>query len=240
MMTGYCDSTHPAGQSSGLQLFHFPSKGELVSKHPTIHIYTLSRLVHAPAAGWEKLIDQIEAGRQKAYAYYLPVREAVVRFCGGGGKDFEEILADMKRRAEVMGGMRGPKVASDNENAFVTFVEEFYPKISKFKRNLLHDTQSGVMLEGVALLGAPHFVAVDQKGETRYVFLYPAKWKPNELKSYLLLLATIVEERYGGMSGQIWCMDLRTGKTVKFKRTARLSSRCSAAAKHYARVAGLI
>lgn len=143
MMTGHCDSTHPAGQSSGLQLFHFPSKGELVSKHPTIHTYTLSRLVHAPAAGWEKLIDQIEAGRQKAYAYYLPMREAIVRFCGGGGKDFEEILADMKRRAEVMGGMRGPKVASDNGNAFVTF-GEFYPKIGKFKRNLLHDTQSGV------------------------------------------------------------------------------------------------
>jgi hypothetical protein len=211
-----------------------------VSKHPTIHIYTLSRLVHAPAAGWEKLINQIEAGRQKAYAYYLPMREGVVLFCAGGGKDFEKILTVMKRRAEEMGGLRGPRVAADNEDAFRTFVEKFYPKISKFKRSLLRDTQSGVTLEGVALLGAPHFVAVDQTGETRYIFLYPAKWKPNELKSYLHLLATIVEERYGGVSGQVWCMNLRMGKTVKFKRSARLSSRCSDAAKHYARIAGLI
>lgn len=96
--------------------------------------------------------------------------------------------------------MRGPKVAAYNENAFRMFVETFYPKISRFKRSLLRDTQSGVTLEGVALLGAPHFLALDQKGETRYIFLYPAKWKPNELKSYLHLLATIVEERYGGVS----------------------------------------
>ena len=213
-----------------------------MSKHrpPTIHIYTLSRLVHAPAAGWEKLIAQIEAGRQKAYAYYLPMREAVVRFCAGGGEDFEDILAGVKRRAEEMGGVRGPKVASDNEKAFVSFVEDFYPKITKFKHSLLHDTQSGVTLEGVALLGAPHFVVADQKGQTRYVFLYAAKWKPADLKSYLHLLATIVEERHEGVSSQIWCMDLKTGRTIKFKRTARLSSRCAAAAKHYARVAGLI
>jgi hypothetical protein len=81
---------------------------------------------------------------------------------------------------------------------------------------------------------------VDRNGVTRYVFLYPAKWKPDDLKSYLHLLAAIVEERYEGEPEQIWCMDLKTGKTVKFKRTARLGSRCSDAAKHYARIAKLM
>jgi hypothetical protein len=81
-----------------------------------------------------------------------------------------------------------------------------------------------VIFEGVGLRGAPHFVALDEKGDTRYVFLYPSKWKPHELKSYLHPLSIIVEGRYEGTTDQIWCMDLKAGKTVKFKRTARLSA----------------
>ena len=218
--------------------FTSPLKGESVSRHqtPPIHIYTLSRLVYANAPQWERLIRQIEAGRQKAYSYYLPMREAVVRFCAGGGDNFEGILSDMKRRAGEMGGVRARKVVADNENAFVSFVENFYPKIAKFKRNLLRDQQSGVSLEGIALLGTPHLIAVDQKGDTRYVFLYAAKWKPDDLKSYLHLLTVIIEGKHGATADQLWCMDLRAGKTHKFKKSERLASRCADAARHYARV----
>jgi hypothetical protein len=210
------------------------------SKTPTIHIYTLSRLVHARVGGWEKLIQQIEDGRLKAYRYYLPMREAVIQFCANEGEGFDEILMDMKRRAGASGGRRAAKIASDNENAFINFVEIFYPKIRKFKRNLLRETQTGTTLEGVLLLGAPHFIATDQDGETRYVFLYPSKWKPEELKSYLHLLGAIIEQRFSGECSQIWCMDLRNGKSIKFKSSARLTTRCSDAARHYARVEGVI
>ena len=44
-------------------------------RHPAVHIYTLSRLVHSPAAGWEKQIAKIEAGRVKAYTVVVPARE---------------------------------------------------------------------------------------------------------------------------------------------------------------------
>jgi hypothetical protein len=71
-------------------------------RHPAVHIYTLSRLVHSPAAGWEKQIAKIEAGQRKAYAYYLPMREAVVRFCSSDGRGSDAIVKEMRRRAEQM------------------------------------------------------------------------------------------------------------------------------------------
>jgi len=52
---------------------------------PAVHIYTLSRLVHAPAGRWERKIDEIEKGRDKAYAYYQPMREAVIAYCAAKG-----------------------------------------------------------------------------------------------------------------------------------------------------------
>ena len=117
---------------------------------PTIHIYPLSRLVNAPATGWEKLLDQIEEGKRNAFAYYLPMREAVVRYCAKSGKNFDSILADMIRRAEQMPSSRHQNITGDNEAAFRSFVSDFYPRITKYKRDLLRDAQSGVAYEGVS------------------------------------------------------------------------------------------
>lgn len=207
---------------------------------PIIHVYPLSRLVNAPAASWEKFINQIEEGKEKAFGYYLPMREAVVRFCARNAKGFDGILSEMIRRAQGMGGSRGQRIADDNESAFKTFVEEFYPKIGKYKRDLLRDVQDGVVYEGITVLGAPHFVVQDQDEKTRYVFLHAANWSPQQLKTYLQLLAMIVQKKYGGTADQLWCMDLRKGITVKFVGSARLSSHCSDAARHYARLAKIM
>jgi hypothetical protein len=68
-------------------------------KRPTVHIYTLSRLVHAPAGGWERKIVEIEEGRDKAYAYYQPMREAVIAYCAAKGKGRERIVAKMLAEA---------------------------------------------------------------------------------------------------------------------------------------------
>lgn len=207
---------------------------------PTVHIYPFSKLVNAPAAGWEKLIDQIEEGKNKAFAYYLPMREAVVLFCLKSGEDFDKVLGQLVRRAHEMGGVRGKKIAADNKAAFRMFVEEFYPRIAKFKKNSLHDVQVGVEFEGIMLTGAPHFIAEDQDGNTRFIFLHAAKWSDEQVKIYLQLLSVIIEKKYGGAAEQIWCMSLKNGKTIKFKGSARVLSRCADAAKHYARLAQLL
>jgi hypothetical protein len=208
-----------------------------LSVRPTIHIYPLSRLVNAPAGSWVRLMRQIEEGKRNAFSYYLPMREAVVQYCAKSGKDFDRILAQMTRRATEIPCSPNQDICADNDRAFRSFADDFYPRVAKFKRDLLRDTQTGIVFEGVTVLGAPHFVAQDEDGNTRYVFLYASNWSPDELKTYLQLLAIIVEKRFAGTAGDIWCMDLRRGKDIKFKASVRVLSRCSDAAKLYAQLA---
>jgi hypothetical protein len=207
---------------------------------PSIHIYPLSRLVLAPAAKWEQLIKMIEDGKEKAFAYYLPMREGVALFCSRPGADVEAVAAEVVARARQMGGKRGQNMAKDNDAAFRQFVSIFYPQISKFERSLLREGQDGVDLEGINLAGTPHLEVRDANEKTRYVFLHAAKWPESELRVYLQLLAFIIEKKYAASAEQLWCMDLRTGKTVKFKSGLRLERQCRIAAKHYARFANAI
>jgi hypothetical protein len=165
------------------------------------------------------------------------MREAVVRYCAKSGKDFDNILSEMTRRAAGMPCAPNQDICGDNRVAFEMFVSEFYPRIAKYKRDLLRDNQSGVVYEGVTVLGAPHLIAQDEDDITRYIFLYASNWSKDELRTYLQLLAMIVEKKYGGTASQIWCMDLRRGKDFKFKTSVRVLSRCSDAARLYAQLA---
>jgi hypothetical protein len=83
----------------------------MAQRMPKVHIYRLSRLVHAPAARWEHLLFSIEEGKTHAYRYYLPMREAVVRFCEGGGQRRDSIVSQIVEAAHRVGGTRGPSLA---------------------------------------------------------------------------------------------------------------------------------
>ena len=203
--------------------------------HATVHVYPLSRLVHAPAGKWERLIADIEAGKEKAFAYYLPMREAVVLFCAKKGKDRAQIVKEMVLRARRMGGARGDKVAQDNEAAFSVFADVFHTRIKRYKQDLLRE-QGECEFEGVQLTGAPHFEVIDMEDRQRFVFLHPSNWSSEELRAYLELLAVIVEKRFGGTGRNLWCMDLRTGKEIKYKLSTRMRARCCDAARHYGRM----
>jgi len=203
---------------------------------PQIHVYPLSRLVHAPARGWEKLLAKIEDEKQRAFAHYLPMREGVVLFCAGGGRDTEKLANEVASRALQMGGVRrGKLMAAGNEAAFRMFVDVFYPEIKKFKRSFLRDSQSGVEFEGILLAGSPHLEVIDKHGNTRYVFLHAAEWESDDLKAYLELLAVVIERKYGASASDLWCMDLKTGETIAFKGSKRIRKRCVDAAHHFAR-----
>lgn len=204
---------------------------------PSVHIYTLSRLVHAPAGGWERRIQQIEQGRDKAYSYYQPVREAAVAFCATEGEDRDGIISQMTAQARRQPRGRGQDPDTDNLRAFEIFESDCYPQVGEFLGSLLRKPQApGVPFEGVMLLGAPHFKATDKNGETRFVFLQASKWRDAELKAYLELLGVIVETAYGEPPTSIWHMDLRTGNASRHRPSVRVARSCAAAARHYARM----
>ena len=203
---------------------------------PGAHIYTLSRLVHAPAGRWESLIASIEDGKSFAFSYYLPMREAVARLCASRNPDREGIVRQMVARARASGGIRGSKVAKDNLAAFQVFEDVFLPQVAKFRRSFLHEKQTRCDFEGLALRGAPHFEVVDREGRKRYVFLHSSDWPSDDLSAYLELLGILVEKRYGSDPKTLWIMDLKKRKELRWRPSVRIRKRCSNAAKLYRRV----
>jgi hypothetical protein len=203
----------------------------------TVHIYPLSRLVHASAGSWESQLNSIEEGKIHAYRYYLPLREAVVSYCKSRGKRVDEILRRLTVSASAVTAGRGANPVSDNRAAFEVFVDNFHPRIAHFGQSFLReDAKLGCAFEGVRLAGLPHFSANDSKGETRYVYLHASKWDEDDLKAYLELLSVIVGDKFDAPSTSIWCMDLRTGKDYKWKSSARVRTKCVNAARLYARL----
>lgn len=202
---------------------------------PVAHIYTFSRLVHAYPGDWEQLLASMEQGKQFAFGYYLPMREAVAKFCARRGHGREAIAEEMVARAQIMGGVRGDKIAHDNDDAFNAFADVFYPKIAKFRRNLLREQRTGCKFEGLTLEGAPHLEVIDQSGKKRHIFLHAANWEKEDLDAYLELLGIVIQARYGGDSSSLWALDLRHGKEIKWQSKARIRKRCANAAKLYLR-----
>jgi hypothetical protein len=213
--------------------------GGILKTKPGVHIYTLSRLVHAPAAGWERRIQEIEKGRLKAYGYYQPMREAVVSYCAAGGTGRDRIVARMLVETRRQPRARGQDPERDNLSAFEIFETSCYPKIAKFVQGLLRKPQGpGVPFEGVFLFGTPHLEVTDKNGKVRYVFLQSSDWKDDDVKAYLELLAVVVENGFGDPAGSIWHMNLRTGRLALHRSSKRVRRRCADAARHYGRIFG--
>jgi hypothetical protein len=209
----------------------------MTNNSPAVHIYTLSRLVHAPAAEWERKINAMESGRERAYAYYQPMREAIVRYCAESGKGREKIVERMLADARQLSCANGQNPAEDNLAAFETFESAFYPKLGKYIGNYLRSKQNGgTPFEGIRLGGLPHLKVQDDEGRERFVFLYPSNWRNDELKAYLELLSVVLEVNFGASGDHIWCMNLRTGKTHRYRPGIRERESCVRAAQHYARV----
>ena len=202
-----------------------------------VHIYPLSRLVHASAGSWESQLRTIEEGKVHAYRYYLPLREAVVAYCRSRGKKLNPILHQLSVSASAVTANRGANPADDNRAAFDVFVGSFYRRIGQFAQSFLReDAKQGCAFEGVRLSGLPHFSATDVKGDMRYIYLHASKWGDDDLKAYLELLSVIVGDKFNAPPSAIWCMDLRSGKDYRWKSSPRMHTRCVNAARLYARL----
>jgi hypothetical protein len=204
---------------------------------PSVHIYTLSHLVNARVGGWERMIEDLERGRRSAYAYYQPVREAVVTYCARGGQRREEVVARMIQHARQQPRGRGQDPERDNLAAFEIFESACYPRVGQFVRSLLRQPQAGgVFFSGVWLTGAPHLHVKDKRGRDRYVFLRASLWNEDNLKAYMELLGVVVENTFGAGPENIWHMDLRSGRVTRHRPSKRVRANCVDAARHFARV----
>lgn len=202
----------------------------------TLHIYELSRLVHASPTQWEKKLRELEENKDRAYAYYQPAREAIVRLCVHP-KMRDRIVTAMIARANRVPHGKGSDPVRDNVRAFECFETAFLSKIQRFAEHYLRtENRRGVSFEGVLLTGLPHFAATDEKGTRRYVFLYPSAWNSKDLSAYLELLSFIVESKFNEDASSLWCMNLRTGKTMNHKCSLKLRRRCGDAAHLYSRL----
>jgi hypothetical protein len=201
-----------------------------------MHIYPLSRLVNAQPVAWEDLLKSIEEGKEFAFSWYQPLREAVVSYCQAKGSNRDIVEKRMRAQALATWRTNGPKIAKANEDAFEVFESSFFPRIKTFQREFLRDRQTEVPFEGLPITGAPHFKVIDENDKERFVLLLPAKWTRNDVKAYLELLLVIIEAKFPKSSKSIWCMDLRTGKDFKWQGpNKRMRTKCAKAARLFKR-----
>jgi len=207
---------------------------------PEIHIYPFSRLIHAPAARWEKLLKALEEKENIVYLYYQPAREAIVKLTASSGKRRDSIFVEMQARAAAVVHSPSQNPVRDNTKCFETFEETFLPKISSFVQSLIRRKHFGTSFGGVILKGLPHMEVIDQKGKSRLVYLYPSNWSDKELDAYLELLTIIIEAEFEAEASDLWCMDLRRKQTVKrSKSKVRTRKACNDAAQHFVRLRSL-
>jgi hypothetical protein len=171
----------------------------------SVHIYALSKLVHASPGDWESALKAIEQKKRLAYGYYLPLREAVVLHCKTRGKKHDDIVAQLEERARAVIAPKGSDPVRDNMAAFRVFVEKFHPRIGKFHKSLLGGDGGGSCdFAGVRLLGAPHFVAADSDGQDRYyVYLLASRCRRNRSPRAYQISSTIVFSGRGSAVGRV-------------------------------------
>jgi hypothetical protein len=203
---------------------------------PAVHIYPLSRLVHASAGSWESQLRAIEENKLFANRYYAPLRAGVIAYCRKGTPKYEQTLGFVTRQASLVKAPRGSDPVKDNVAAFSTFVNKFHTRIGTFGQSFLRDELKGSAFEGVRLLGLPHFSVADSNGRNRYVYLHASKWSDDDTKAYLELLSIVVQDRFGAGPDSLWCMDLRTGCDLRWRNSAQVRRRCANAARLYARL----
>src|SRR6185312_12513381 len=154
--------------------------------------------------------------------YYQPAREAIVRLCLAP-KMKDKIVEALIAKARRVPHGKGSDPVRDNVKAFECFEQAFLPDIRSFREHYLRtESRGGVPFEGVSITGLPHFAATDNDGKERYAFLYPSAWTSKDLAAYLEILGFIIEKKFKKDASSIWCMNLRTGKSVVYKPSLRL------------------
>lgn len=199
------------------------------------HIYQLSRLVFAQATDWNRVLAEIEAGRNQMFWSYKPVRLGAFNLLKA--KDtpqIQEIYSNVAALAEKAGGGR---CQTANVKALRVFESRFVPSISTPQENYMESISSGVEFAGVELIGGPHFSVLDTEARPRFVYLHPSKWKEDQTEAFCELLTIVLEQRFEVPASALWFLDLRNGERVDWpKSKSRVRKKCEQATRLLARL----
>jgi hypothetical protein len=87
------------------------------------HIYQLSRLAFAQVTDWDRILADLEAGRNQMFWSYKPVRMGAFRLLtAAGSAEVQKIYTNVSALAEKAGGAR---CQTANLNALKIFESEF-------------------------------------------------------------------------------------------------------------------
>jgi hypothetical protein len=200
---------------------------------PEIHIYPLSRLVYANAGGYQRLLQELREGKQFAGSYYAPFRHLAPAVFSADPE--AETLALIRNESETRRTPRWPRIAEDNQRAYLSFRQLAQEKISELIGIPERTSRTPPAIkEGVEILGNPHMIARDKRGRIRYVSLQTSAWDANETKAYQQLLILIVAARYDAGPESIMWLDLGPGRReIPIRASSRAQQRCTDALKLY-------
>jgi hypothetical protein len=201
------------------------------------HIYQLSRLAFAQVTDWDRILADLEAGRNQMFWSYKPVRMGAFRLLtAAGSAEVQKIYTNVSALAEKAGGAR---CQTANLNALKIFESEFLSSIASPQDNYMESAVPGVDFADIELVGGPHFRVLDKGARNKFVYLHPSNWKDEQTEAFCELLTVILEKRFHAAADALWFLDLRRGKRVPWpKSKSRVRRKCEQAARLLARPRG--
>lgn len=197
---------------------------------PAYHIYLLSRLAFADATDWQKILKELRQGRKNMFWSYKPLRSGAFRMASRNAPDSTSIYGDVSNLAMKAGGDRCRKA---NVQALQQFETIFLPDIAKAQSSFMESPEPLVDFGPIQLVGGSHFSVLDTKSQRKFVYLQPsAGWQERETEAFCELLTVTVESRYGGTARDVWFLDLREGKRVRWNASKKsVRKKCEKAAE---------
>ncbi len=192
-----------------------------------IHIYVLSKLAVADVVGWRRIREKAKKERQSRFWSYRPFRYAAAKSLQYPPDQVPRSVEDtIKHEASKW----GHDCVQGNLAAFTAFQTHFRGRFAELTVNLMtpEAPPPPVILEGMELVGGPHFAAQDLRGTERYVYLHPSRdWNEKEIEAFCELLSYVVCTRYKVAASQAWFLDVPRGRTISCSRSRkRLLERC--------------
>lgn len=199
------------------------------------HIHQLSRLAFAQVTDWDRILADLEAGRNQMFWSYKPVRLGAFSLLkADGSAEVQKIYSNVAELAERAGGER---CQAANVNALKVFEASFLPSIGGPKENHMESTAPGVDFADVELIGGPHFSVLDKRGRGKFVYLHPSNWKEEQTEAFCELLTVVLEKRFDAAADALWFLNLRSGERLPWpKSKPRVRRKCEQAARLLARL----
>lgn len=186
-----------------------------------MHIYPISRLYRKQATSWNRMIDDLEKGREIMLSQYIHLRRAAVAELvkpGSGKAILEQGLAGRATTPSQL-AIRRKSLA-----ALKVFRSKFVPLLGELRDNFLDDSyRPGPAKFGkYSIEGRFHFSVELDDGTNKFVYLHTSDWDKDETVSFIELLTVIGEDRHDCGREDVWFIDLQAKQIVppakSFKR----------------------